>query len=109
VAKLAGKIVTESGGTHFGYREAAGGDDEDWRAEFAGIGPEHEFGRALHFGDAGAEKNLDVGSAAFRFEKVGDFVCGIVAEELAQRFFVIGDAVLFDKGDEIRRGVAGES
>ena len=33
---------------------------------------------------------------------------GAVAEELAEGFFVVGDAVLLDQGDEVVRGVAGE-
>jgi hypothetical protein len=33
---------------------------------------------------------------------------GIVAEELTESFFVVGDSVFLDEGDEIGRGVAGE-
>ena len=33
----------------------------------------------------------------------------MIAKELAERFFVIGDPVFFHQGDEIGRGIAGES
>jgi hypothetical protein len=49
-----------------------------------------------------------LGGTAFRFEKVGDFRGGIVAEELAESFFVIGDAVFFDERNKILGRVAGE-
>ena len=37
-----------------------------------------------------------------------NFGGGAIAEKLAEFFLVIGDAVLFDEGDEVRRRVAGE-
>ncbi len=49
-----------------------------------------------------------MGGAAFGFEHVGDVAGGTVAEELTEGFFVVGDAMLFDEGDEIRGGVAGQ-
>ena len=51
---------------------------------------------------------LHAGGAAFGFQHVGDVAGGVVAEELAERFFVVGDAMLFDEGEEVRGGVAGQ-
>ena len=48
----------------------------------------------------------DIGALAQ--EHVEDVVGGTVAEELAEGFFVIRDAVLFNQGDEVLRGEAGE-
>jgi hypothetical protein len=62
----------------------------------------------LNFGDVGFEKDLDLGSTAFGFEEIGDVRCGIVAEELAQAFFVVGNAMLFYEGEEIRGGESGQ-
>jgi len=49
-----------------------------------------------------------VGGAAFGFEHVGDVGGGIVAEELAEGFFVVGDAMFLDEGEKVHGGVAGE-
>jgi hypothetical protein len=108
VAELASEVVAKGGGAHFGYGVAAGSDDDDGGAKFGGIRAEDEFGGALNFGDADVEEDLDLGCMAFSFEEVGDVRGGIVAEELAQFFFVVGDAMLFDETDEIRGGEAGE-
>ena len=51
-------------------------------------------------GDLGVQENLYVGGAAFGFEHVGDVAGGVVAEELAERFFVVGDAMFFDEGEK---------
>ena len=96
VAELASEVIAEGRGAHFGDGEAAGGDDQDGGAKFGGLRAEDEFGAALNFGDAGVEEDLDVGGMAFGFEKVGDVRGGIVAEKLAEHFFVIGDAMLLD-------------
>ncbi len=108
VAELASDVVAEGSGAHFGDGEATGGEDEDRGAEFGGFGTEDEFGGALNFSDAGVEEDLDLGGATFGFEEVGDVRGGIVAEELAERFFVVGDAMLFDEGDEICGSEAGK-
>ena len=108
VAKLASEVVAEGSSAHFGDRETAGGDNESGSAEFRGIRAQNEFGGALHFGDAGVEKNLNVGGAAFGFEKIGDVRGGMVAEELAERFFVIKDAMFLDEGEKIVGSETGE-
>ncbi len=60
------------------------------------------------FGDLGVQDDFYVGGAAFGFEHVGDVAGGVVAEELAEGFFVVGDAMFFDEGEEIRGSVAGQ-
>ncbi len=55
------------------------------------------------------QDNFYIGGAAFGFQHVGDVAGGVVAEELAERFFVVGDAMFFDEGEEISRRVAGQS
>jgi hypothetical protein len=44
VAELAGEVVAERGGAHFGDGKTPGGDDENRRAEFLGRGAEDKFG-----------------------------------------------------------------
>jgi hypothetical protein len=108
VTELAGEVVAERGGAHFGDGETASGDDKSRRAEFVARRAQNKFAEALDFRDARVQKNLDLSGATFGFEKIGDFRRGVIAEELAERFFVIGDAALFDEGDEILWRVARE-
>lgn len=109
VTELASEVVAERGGAHFGDGEAASSDDEDGGAKFGGLGAKDEFSGTLNFGDTGVNEDLDLGSAALGFEEVDNVGGGIVAEELAERFFVVGDAMLFDESDEIRGSEPGES
>jgi hypothetical protein len=46
-----------------------------------------------------------VAGAAFGFEHANDLSGGMVAEKLAERFFVVGDAMFFDEGNEIGWGI----
>jgi hypothetical protein len=62
----------------------------------------------VNFGDAGVEEHLDVRGTAFGFEEVGDVRGGVVAEKLAESFFVVGDTMLFDESDEVSWSEAGE-
>jgi hypothetical protein len=109
VAELAGEVVAEGSGAHLGDGEAAGGDDEDGSAKFGGIGAKDEFGGALDLGDAGVDEDLDSGGVTFGFEQVDDVCGGIVAEELAQTFFVPGDAMFVDESEKVVGPETGES
>ena len=51
--------------------------------------------------DAVAEEDGDVGFGALALEHGDDVVGGAVAEELAEGLLVVGDAVLFDEGDDV--------
>ena len=62
--------------------------------------------RVAHFANPGAQKYFHAGRAALRFQHSRDLVGRAIAKKLAQRFFVIGDAVLFDQGDKVLRRVA---
>jgi hypothetical protein len=46
--------------------------------------------------------------AAFPLQHRGDVARASIAEQLAELFLVIGDAVLFDEAHEVRGSVAGE-
>ncbi len=52
--------------------------------------------------------NAGVGFGALAEEHVEDVVGRAVAEELSEGLLVIRDAVFFDQGDEVMRGVTGE-
>lgn len=56
----------------------------------------------------GAEEDADFGVGTFAFEHGEDVLCGSVAEELAESFFVVTDGVFFDQRDELCGGVSGE-
>ena len=56
----------------------------------------------------GVEKKIDLGSTAFRFKHIRDVAGCAVAEKLAQSFFVVGDGMAFDYGNEISGCVAGQ-
>jgi hypothetical protein len=106
MAELAGEVVPERSGAHLGDGEAAGGDDEDGSAKFGGVRAENKFRSAANFGYASVENDLNLRGPAFAFEQIGDFRGRIVAEELAESFFVVGDAMLLDERDKIRGSVA---
>ena len=109
VAELAGEVVAEGGGAHFGYGEASGGDDDGSGLDGAGGGVDLEVGCAAGYGvDAGGELDSDVGFGALAGEEVDDVAGGAVAEELAESFLVVGDAVALDEVEEVVGGVAGE-
>jgi hypothetical protein len=76
--------------------------------EFLSRGAKDVLGGPAHFGDPRIEKYLNVSCAAFGFEEVCNARGRMVAEELAKRFFVVGDAVLPEENQEIRRSETGE-
>lgn len=108
-AELPSEVVAQGRGSQFRNRKAAGGNDNDGRGKVAGLATNDEFRGALDFADIAIEKNLDGSGAGFRFKEIGDVGSGAVAEELAEGLLVIGDAMLFNEGDEISRGEARES
>src|SRR5208282_2393609 len=95
-AELAGEVIAQTGGAHFGDGESAGGDYQGGGMIFGRVAADDEFGGVEDFGDFGVQDESYVGGAAFGFEHVGDVARRIVAEELAECFFVVGDAVLID-------------
>jgi len=107
-AELAGEVVAEAGGAHFGDGDSAGGDDESGGAVFGSVSADGECGVATDFADFGVDNDFCVGVAAFGFEHGDDLSGGIVAEELAESFLVVCDSVFLDESDEIGGGVACE-
>lgn len=116
VVELAGELIAERGGAHLGDGEAAGGDDEGLRADLALIGIDLEGASCRTVScallgdgeDVGGELNAGVCFSALAEEHIEDVVGGAVAEELAEGFLVVGDAVFFYQSNEVLRGVAGE-
>ena len=108
-AELAGEVVAEGGCAHFGDGETTRGYYQGWSAIIGGVAADDKLRIAGDFGDLAVQDNFHAGGTAFGFEHVGDVAGGVVAEELAKRFFVVRDAMFFDEGEEVRRGVAGQS
>jgi hypothetical protein len=110
--ELLRQFITEGGGTHLGYGEAAGGDDQPGATKLGMGGADEkvsgEASGALDFGDPLREEEAHAGRAALLLQHVHDLRGGTVAEELPQRLLVIGDAVLFDQRNEVRGGIAGQ-
>jgi hypothetical protein len=104
-AELTREIVAESRGADFGDGEPSGGDDQCWGVEFGRFRTNDELRGSLHLMDSAIEEDLHAGGSAFRLEHPGDILRGTIAEELAQRFFVVRDAMLLDESDEIRGSV----
>src|ERR1035438_6014757 len=55
--ELAGKVIAEGSGAHFGDGEAAGGDDYCGRAKFFVVRAHDEFGGALDLQDFCIQEN----------------------------------------------------
>ncbi len=55
-----------------------------------------------------AEPQINPGSPALCQQHGDDLARRAVAEQLPEGFFVIGDVMLFDQGDEVVLGVAGQ-
>src|SRR5208337_4580492 len=105
-AELAGEVVAKGGRAQFGDGESAGSYHERCGDVFGGVAEDYELRIARDLDDLAVQDDLYAGGAAFGFEHVGDVAGGVVAEELAEGFFVIGDAMFFDEGEEVCGGVA---
>lgn len=94
---MLGDFVAEAGGSHLGYGEASGGDDDGGGVEGGVGGFDFELRAVVGDGeDAGAELEGDAGLGALVGEEVDDIVGGPIAEELSQGLFMPGDLVLVD-------------
>ena len=105
-AKLSSEIVPERTRAHFRDRKPSGRNHQCRCAELGRVGRDREPIRVAHFANPDAQKYFHAGRTAFRFQQSSDLVRRAVAKELAQRFFVISDAVLFHQGYKILRRVA---
>ena len=116
VAEAKGDGVADAGGADLRDGEAAGRDDDflcvqgwgrrGWSA-LRGSGFNKKACAGLRDGcDGGAEVEIDTG--CFSEKHVHDLAGGAVAEQLAWRFGVMGDAVLVDERYKCVGRVAGE-
>src|ERR1039458_1431050 len=105
---MACEVITKGGGSGFGDRQSASRNDQGRRAELGNIGAHHELGTVLNLKDSAAKNNLYSRTAALGFEQVRNVPGGAIAEELSESFLVVGDAMPFDQGDEVLRGITGQ-
>ena len=107
-SELTGELVAQRSRADFGDGKTACCNDQGGGAKFAGPGMDHEVRAVLNLPDSDAHKYFHTGVAALGLQHGGDVPCAAVAEKLAECFFVIRNAVLFDQGDEVRRRIAGK-
>ena len=109
-AELPGEAIAEIARAHFGNGFSARRNHQ--RAalhRFAVQEPQQKtFRRFLDLIDFAVQAQLRVGLPHFGKKKIDDLLGRSIAEQLAQGFFVIGDAVALDQRDEILRRVAAE-
>ncbi|KAG1392513.1 hypothetical protein G6F59_014581 [Rhizopus arrhizus] len=109
VAELACDLIAETGGTHAGNRQPAGGDHQRGAMEQAVAGVYAEAVAAvldaLH---AAVGTDLHASRLAFVHQHLHDLLGRDIAEQLAQLLLVVGDAVLADQLDEMPGRVAGQ-
>ena len=106
--EFAGKVIAKGGGSHFGDRETACCNDENGRAILGDVATDNKRGVTGDFANLGIDDDFCLGGTTFGLEHRYDLRGGMVAEELAERFLVIRDAVFFDQGDEVCRSVASQ-
>ena len=93
---------------HLGNRKTAGCQHDGGGVEVAVIGVHHEAVGLFDRRDLMRHADIDAGGRAFGQQHGHDLARRAVAEELAQRLLVPGDAVLLDQLDEIALRVAGQ-
>ena len=104
-AELAGEIVGEAARAQFGDARPASGDGQRRRSVASPADPHLEQAiAARYFGNAFAQLERHVLGACGE-EHRDDLPRRAIAEELAQRLFMPGDAMRIDQGDEIVRRV----
>ena len=100
------EVIGKAGRAHFRNREPAGRQHQRRRRERA-VGRRHAKAiGAGNIGDGVAGPDIDVPARAFGEQHGDDGAGRVVAEQLSEGLFVIGDAMAFDQGDEISLGVA---
>ena len=108
-AELFGDLVGETGRAHFRDRLAARRHDEAFRLDDAAGCRDAETGAIMGDGrDGRFQPQLRIHRLHFAKQHADDVLGAVIAKELAERLFVPGDAVFFDKGDEIARRITGE-
>ena len=106
MAELPGHLITETGSTQRRNRQAARGDDQGLAAQLAQRGVQQiaafDFLDGL---DRGVQVQADADLVALVEQHLEDVTGFVIAEQLAELFFVVRHAVLGDHGDEIPLGV----
>src|SRR5580698_1237717 len=103
--ELARDFVTEAGCTHLRDRQATGRDRQRGSLEYVPAGVQGEAASVLDSLSARSEEDFYSGFGAFGEEHVENLPRRVVAEELAQCFFVIRNIVFLDEGEKILRRV----
>ncbi len=101
-------LVTKWGGPHFWNGKTTCRDHQRLGVVFSGIGPHHELSRAADLPDNRIGNDYDARGRAFGFEHVDNILSGAVAEELSQRLFVVGNAIILNQCNEVRGRVTGK-
>jgi hypothetical protein len=105
--------MREAGRPHLGDRQPAACQHHRIRREIAFVGGDAETGLAaglwaVDIGNSVGEAQIDAHAIAFCHKHGDHRLRRAVAEQLAEGFFVPGDAVLVDQGDEIVLSIAGQ-
>src|SRR5690606_6938419 len=109
VSEAARDLIAEAAGAHAGNRQAAGGDHQRGAVEqpLRGLYAK-TICAAFDVLYAAVGADLHAGGGTFVQQHSYDLLGGDIAEQLAQFFLVIGDAVPLDHVDEVGRRVAGQ-
>ena len=92
--KLPGELVREPARAHLGDGKSAGRDHQGGSPEFSGGRNHAKLTCSVFRGNvAGIEPKVDLAALALGQEHVKDLTRGMVAEELAKRFFVPLDLI----------------
>ena len=107
-AEAARHVIGKTGRAHFRDRQAAGRQHQRRRGEAAVAGFDAEAIGARNIGDGVADPDIDAALRAFGQQHGDDRARRAVAEQLAERLLVIGDAVPLDQRDEVGLRVAAQ-
>jgi hypothetical protein len=93
--------MCETCGAHFRDRQTAGGEHQIIGSESAVVGLNLEF---IGFGNAFdvlLDADVDIPRCTFGQQHLDYIAGGMVAEQLAEGFFVVWDLMFIDQGDEV--------
>jgi len=110
-SELAGQIVAKRRGADFRDGQASGGDDQAGRVETDALCLHCELVLICvlaHFFDFCVEQNFHSSIAAFLLQHGNDVTGSSIAEQPAELFLVIRDAMFFDEANEVGGRIARE-
>ena len=100
------QVMREAGRAHLRDGQPAGRQHQRFRGEGAAVRGDPKAVAAGDLGDAMVAAQIDAGRLAFRHQHGHDLPRRAVAEQLPQRLFVEGDAMLLHQRDKVMLGVA---